>query len=67
MMIVTMEMNGHAFLFRHPTIRIVNAASIDITTISTGKCSTGLNIRHHIPLFISHLFKDAFTYEESEM
>jgi hypothetical protein len=51
MMIVTMEMNGQAFLFRHPTIRIVNEESIDITTISTGKCSTGLNIRPHIPPF----------------
>jgi len=64
---VAMEMKQQDFLFRQPTIKMVNAESNDIATTSTGNCSMGLNIRFISPLFILHLFKNTLIYEEKTM
>ncbi len=43
---VARDMKKHAFLFIHPTRKMVKAESADTAIISTGKCSTGINVNH---------------------
>jgi len=52
---VAIEINAQNFLFRQPAIKMVKAASMDITTTSTGNCSTA-SISFHLPPAILSYF-----------
>jgi hypothetical protein len=52
---VAKEMKKEVFLFHQPAIKMVKAASMDITIKSTGKCSTA-SISFHLPPAILSYF-----------
>jgi hypothetical protein len=62
---VARDMKKHDFLFIHPARKMVKAESADIAIISTGNCSTGINVNHLLFLPPSYVLSVSAEYVAS--